>query len=511
MPRLPSERPRSATLRPRLASSARRPLKPKPCPESCSASAAASPRTSRSSSCAWRRRPGTRCGSCRRPTSQRFVGAASFAGADRRAGAEQRVRARPRARGLPRTAAPGARAAEPPGAGGATPICILIAPASANTLAKLAARPGGQPAEQLRAGRDLPAGGGAGDEQPHVRARRPPRPTCRRCASAASRSSSRAVGRLASKGEQGVGRLAEPARLLEACEAVLAAPASTPATSDRWDRRARGWRGLKVLVTAGGTREPIDSVRFIGNSSSGRMGFALAQAAHARGAEVTLMAANVALPRPPGVRLPRGRHRRRAAGRPASEEFPACDVLLMAAAVADFRPRAPAEGKIKKSGRASLELELEPTADVLAGSGRAAARRSDAGRLRRRARRARGRAAPARSSTEQGTGRGRRQRHLARGHRLRGGRQRGHDPDRGRRAAETVQHVPRAAKAEVAEAILDAVERLRDGADGADQAVRVTRAAPMLCSIESFRAAVGDRQRSSVPRVGARPLFLRKE
>jgi phosphopantothenoylcysteine decarboxylase/phosphopantothenate--cysteine ligase len=162
------------------------------------------------------------------------------------------------------------------------------------------------------------------------------------------------IGRLASQGEQGVGRLAEPARLLEVCETVLAGhPASD------------SWRGLKVLVTAGGTREPIDSVRFIGNSSSGRMGFALARAARARGAEVTLLAANVALPRPPGVAC---REIATAAEleQACEREFPGCDVLLMAAAVADFRPRAKAEGKIKKEGRASLELELEPTADVLA-------------------------------------------------------------------------------------------------------------------------------------------------
>ena len=78
------------------------------------------------------------------------------------------------------------------------------------------------------------------------------------------------------KGEQGVGRLAEPARLLEACEAAARRP-----PAERWDvrRQLSSWRGLKVLVTAGGTREPIDSVRFVGNSSSGRMGFALARAA----------------------------------------------------------------------------------------------------------------------------------------------------------------------------------------------------------------------------------------
>jgi phosphopantothenoylcysteine decarboxylase/phosphopantothenate--cysteine ligase len=165
-------------------------------------------------------------------------------------------------------------------------------------------------------------------------------------------------GRLASKDEHGVGRLAEPARILEACEAVLT---HTPAHG-----ALASWSGLRVLVTAGGTREPIDSVRFVGNSSSGRMGFALAQAAQARGAEVTLVAANVSLPAPAGVSC---RNVTTAAELQAvcEEEFAACDVLLMNAAVADFRPVAPSEGKIKKEGRASLELELEATADVLAG------------------------------------------------------------------------------------------------------------------------------------------------
>jgi phosphopantothenoylcysteine decarboxylase/phosphopantothenate--cysteine ligase len=128
-----------------------------------------------------------------------------------------------------------------------------------------------------------------------------------------------------------------------------------------------------VLITAGGTREPIDSVRFIGNSSSGRMGFALAQAARDRGAEVTLVAANVALPAPAGVAR---REVLTAAelGRACEEEFSRCDVLLMAAAVADFTPAAPTDGKIKKSDRERLELVLEPTADILAGL---AARRRD--------------------------------------------------------------------------------------------------------------------------------------
>jgi phosphopantothenoylcysteine decarboxylase/phosphopantothenate--cysteine ligase len=184
------------------------------------------------------------------------------------------------------------------------------------------------------------------------------------------------VGRLASKGEQGVGRLAEPAQLLSACEAALGDGAGAPAIAGRSavddsaavDGSAAGkdWAGLRVLVTAGGTREPIDSVRFVGNSSSGRMGLALARAARARGAEVMLVAANVALDRPPGVAC---REVRTAAElkEACEQEFPSCDVLLMAAAVADFRPAAPSEGKIKKASRSRLELELEPTADVLSG------------------------------------------------------------------------------------------------------------------------------------------------
>ena len=96
-------------------------------------------------------------------------------------------------------------------------------------------------------------------------------------------------GRLASRGEFGKGRLPDPAELLARLEAVL------PAGERPWD-------GLRVLVTAGGTREPIDPVRFLGNRSSGRMGMALAAAAARRGADVTLIAANVALPEPAGVR-----------------------------------------------------------------------------------------------------------------------------------------------------------------------------------------------------------------
>jgi phosphopantothenoylcysteine decarboxylase/phosphopantothenate--cysteine ligase len=153
------------------------------------------------------------------------------------------------------------------------------------------------------------------------------------------------TGSLASKGESGVGRMAEPPEILAAIETTL---------------------------TVGGTREPIDSVRYVGNRSSGRMGFALAEEAARRGAEVTVVAANVGLPAPAGAEL--------IAVETAAElleasraAFAEADVLLMAAAVADFRPAEALDDKIAKSGRDGLALELEPTEDVL--SALAAARR----------------------------------------------------------------------------------------------------------------------------------------
>ena len=105
-------------------------------------------------------------------------------------------------------------------------------------------------------------------------------------------------------------------------------------------------------------------MRYVGNRSSGRMGLALASAARARGAHVTVVSANVALPWPQGV------ERREVVTaaelqRACEEEFPRCDILLMAAAVADFRPVSPSAEKLKKEGRERLELQLEPTPDVL--------------------------------------------------------------------------------------------------------------------------------------------------
>jgi phosphopantothenoylcysteine decarboxylase/phosphopantothenate--cysteine ligase len=158
-------------------------------------------------------------------------------------------------------------------------------------------------------------------------------------------------GLLASRGERGRGRLPDPERLLAAVEAAAS-----------WDG-ARPWDGLGVLVTAGGTREPIDPVRFLGNRSSGRMGIALAAAAARRGATVTLIAANVALPAPAGVRRIDVETTAELAT-VTTREFGTTDVLLMAAAPADFRPTSPSAGKLHREG--ALDLELQPTEDILA-------------------------------------------------------------------------------------------------------------------------------------------------
>jgi phosphopantothenoylcysteine decarboxylase/phosphopantothenate--cysteine ligase len=265
-------------------------------------------------------------------------------------------------------------------------------------------------------------------------------------------------GRLASRGEEGVGRLPDPARLLELCETLLetGTDSACPPASVARPATEGSWTGLRVLVTAGGTREPIDSVRFLGNSSSGRMGLALAQAAHERGAQVTVVAANVSLPHPEGV-LWRGVATAAQLQEACEEEFPRCDVLLMAAAVADFRPAEPAEGKLKKAGRERLRLELEATPDVLRAL---AARRRPGQTLVGFA------AEHGGGALEYGRGKLR---------------EKGLDavvvndvsrPDIGIGAednevsiltAAEEQHIPRAAKAEVAAAILDAVGRLRAG------------------------------------------------
>ena len=129
-----------------------------------------------------------------------------------------------------------------------------------------------------------------------------------------------------------------------------------------------GLRGKRVLVSAGGTREPLDAVRFVGNRSSGRMGVALAEEARRRGADVTLLAANLAVAAPSGVTVvetPTAADVEREALARSD-----ADVIVMAAAVSDYRPATPSEEKRAKDG-SGWTVELEPTADVLAAIGAA--------------------------------------------------------------------------------------------------------------------------------------------
>jgi phosphopantothenoylcysteine decarboxylase/phosphopantothenate--cysteine ligase len=158
-------------------------------------------------------------------------------------------------------------------------------------------------------------------------------------------------GRLAG-GDVGRGRLAAPAAIVAAVEAALGT--------------VRDLEGLHVVITAGGTREPIDPVRFIGNRSSGKQGHALAAEAASRGAKVTLVT-TTALPVPPAadvVRVETAAQMDEAVRAVAS----AADVIVMAAAVADFRPAQVAAHKIKKH-EGVPDIALEPTVDILAGLG----------------------------------------------------------------------------------------------------------------------------------------------
>jgi len=158
------------------------------------------------------------------------------------------------------------------------------------------------------------------------------------------------AGELA-EGEIGLGRMSEPEEIARRVEELLRGAGGSLA-------------GAHVLVSAGGTREPIDAVRFLGNRSSGRMGVALAAEARRRGAKVTLLASNLALPPPAGVTVVEAPT---AADleREATARAAAADVVVMAAAVADYRPVEPLDRKFAKSNE-RWELALEPTADVLA-------------------------------------------------------------------------------------------------------------------------------------------------
>ncbi|KJR48734.1 Phosphopantothenoylcysteine decarboxylase [Desulfosporosinus sp. I2] len=155
-------------------------------------------------------------------------------------------------------------------------------------------------------------------------------------------------------GTEGVGRMSEAAEILE--------------TLSLFFSRVEGLKGKKVLVTAGGTQEPLDPVRYLGNRSSGRMGYAIAQVLQEAGAETILVSAPADLPTPQGVT--------RIAVQTALEMYDAVlerfsevDVVIKAAAVADYRPAVLAEQKIKKDGT-NLTLELVPNPDILAELGR---------------------------------------------------------------------------------------------------------------------------------------------
>jgi phosphopantothenoylcysteine decarboxylase/phosphopantothenate--cysteine ligase len=163
-----------------------------------------------------------------------------------------------------------------------------------------------------------------------------------------------ATGRLTGP-DTGPGRLPEPAELFTVALRVLARGA---------DGLAPDLTGRRVLVSAGGTREELDPVRFLGNWSSGRQGYALARTAAARGAKVTVVSANVALDDPAGaqvVRVTSAREMREAMTSAAAES----DAVVMAAAVADYRPEVRSESKIKKSGPGPESLRLVQTPDIL--------------------------------------------------------------------------------------------------------------------------------------------------
>lgn len=170
-----------------------------------------------------------------------------------------------------------------------------------------------------------------------------------------------ASGRLAG-GDVGAGRLADPEEIVAAAEAVLAG------VGDGSPSRRRDLDGVRVLVTAGGTREPIDPVRFIGNRSSGKQGHAIAEEAAARGASVTLVT-TTDLAVPAGierVRVDTAAEMHRAVAAVA----PSAGVVVMAAAVADFTPVSVAPGKLKKRDGVPT-VELTPTVDILAALGAA--------------------------------------------------------------------------------------------------------------------------------------------
>ena len=259
---------------------------------------------------------------------------------------------------------------------------LLIAPASANTLAKLAAGCADNllTAAALACRKPLLVAPAMNDAMYENAATRD---NVARLRQRGVTVLDPGTGALGSLGEWGVGRLPEPPELLEAVERTVReggnesrAQARTTRTGevgnhdtpsdDAAAHAESGLAGVRVLVTAGGTREPIDAVRYVGNRSSGRMGWAVADEAAARGAAVTVIAAGVALARNPAIAYVDVGTAAELADACAAA-FATADVLVMAAAVADFRPAVTRAGKIKKDAAGeTMTLELERTEDVLA-------------------------------------------------------------------------------------------------------------------------------------------------
>jgi phosphopantothenoylcysteine decarboxylase/phosphopantothenate--cysteine ligase len=166
------------------------------------------------------------------------------------------------------------------------------------------------------------------------------------------------------EGELGMGRMAEPEEIFERVQEMLQTDLSRDQVQGHGGNGPL--RGKHVLVTAGGTREPLDAVRFVGNRSSGRMGVALAEEAQRRGAEVTLIASNLTVAPPDGIEIVQAPSA--ADVQQATTAHAGADVVLMAAAVSDYRPAQTDETKRPRDGK-TWQIELEPTADVLRGLG----------------------------------------------------------------------------------------------------------------------------------------------
>jgi phosphopantothenoylcysteine decarboxylase/phosphopantothenate--cysteine ligase len=155
-------------------------------------------------------------------------------------------------------------------------------------------------------------------------------------------------------GDEGMGRMAEPEEVLSAVEGALGAEGG-PGAGDL--------AGRHIVVTAGPTLEPIDAVRYLGNRSSGKMGFAIAEEATRRGARVTLVTGPTHLPDPPGIRVSRVETAQEMRDT-VLDSVDGADAVVMSAAVADFRPGRPVERKLKKEDGVP-EIRLEPTPDIL--------------------------------------------------------------------------------------------------------------------------------------------------